>query len=316
MIRNKPFIIALLSILASFVSSKTSSQSSEDLVGRWEGVHYYGDTTRLFDGTLVVRASTIDSMRMILTIEQLIEGKFKGQLHEHFYSDPDGTYFNAEVKGFIQNDTIHFSSFEIKKNRMPQGNRWCKPKATGLLVNNDTVFFLHMSFESTLTCTIGPAILERRITQSIATTPVLPEKEIVINKIESPPVIQQKQNESSIEEEFKKRNRSLVRTINVQSDTIKVNFVDNGTVDGDSISVFVNGKLAASHVRLSTAVFTLNVQFENGVDEIEVAMFAENLGAIPPNTALMQIIDGRKVHKAFLKGDTSSNAVIKLRKVK
>jgi hypothetical protein len=253
---------------------------------------------------------------MILTIEQLIDGKFKGQLHEHFYSDPAGTYFNAAVDGFIKNDTIHFSSFDIKENRMPQGNKWCKPKATGLLVNHDTFFFLHMSFESTLTCTIGPAILERKI-QNIATTPpVLPGKEVVSNKIESQPVIDEKQNKSSIAEEFKKRNRALVSTINVQSDTIKVSFVDNGTVDGDSISVFVNDKLAASHVRLSTVLFTLNVQFDKGVDEIEVAMFAENLGAIPPNTALMQIVDGRRMHKAFLKGDTSSNAVIKLRKVK
>ena len=83
----------------------------------------------------------------------------------------------------------------------------------------------------------------------------------------------------------------------VQSDSIKVNFFDNGTVDGDSISVFVNGELRSSHVKLATNAYTISLYFVKGVDEIEVAMFAENLGSIPPNTALMQIVDGNKVHQ-------------------
>ena len=309
------FTLALLFTLFSFFSSNVFSQSSEDLMGRWEGVHYYGDTTRLYDGTLLVRSSTIDSMRMVLTIEQLPEGKFKGKLHEHFYSDPAGSYFTADVSGFINDEKIHFTSFEIKEKKLPHGNRWCQPKATGVLVKNETFFLLNMFFESSLICTIGPAILEKKVSPNIPTT----TPETVKNKTEignARPSPKYNDELLSIEEKFKKRNQSVISTINVQSDTIKVNFVDNGTIDGDSISIFVNGKLAASHVLLSTKAFALNVHFDEGIDEIEVSMFAENLGTLPPNTALMQVFDGKKVHKAYLKGDTSSNAVIKLKKVK
>jgi hypothetical protein len=311
------FALALLTCF-NFFSSRVFSQSSEDLMGRWEGVHYYGDTTRLIDGTLLVRASTIDSMRMVLTIEQLPEGKFRGKLHEHFYSDPSGRYFTADVSGFINDEKIHFTSFEIKDKKMPAGNRWCQPKATGVIVRNETIFFLNMFFETSLTCTIGPAILEKKISPNIETTiPAIVQNKVELDKIEAViPTAPYNPQFSSIEQNFKKRHQSVISTINVQSDTIKVNFVDNGTVDGDSISVFVNGKLAASHVRLTTTAFTMNVHFENGMEEIEVAMFAENLGTLPPNTALMQITDGRKIHKAYLKGDTTSNAVIKLRRVK
>lgn len=315
--------VLLFIIVSSLAASPGYSQSSEDLMGRWEGVHYYGDTTRLYDGTLLVRATTIDSMKMILIVEQLQEGKFKGKVHEHFYSDPSGSYFNADVSGFISDEKIHFTSFEIKENKLPPGNRWCKPKATGVLVKNENFFVLQMSFESTLTCTVGPAILERKITENITETPTdlqqpaPQEKIITTQKSEKPaPVIQQKRDSSFITENFKRRNRSGNTTINVQSDSIQINFFDNGIVDGDSISVFINGHLKVAHVRLTTVVFTMNVQFEKGMDEIEVAMFAENLGSLPPNTALMQIVDGSKIHEAYLSSDTNSNAVIKIKRVK
>ena len=123
------------------------SQTSEGLLGRWEGVHYYGDTTRLVNGTLIVRSITIDSMRMILTIDQVQDGTFKGKLHEHFYSDPKKHYFNADITGSIKNDQLKFTSFDIKENRLPSGYRWCPPKATGVLVKSLNSLFLHMAFD-------------------------------------------------------------------------------------------------------------------------------------------------------------------------
>jgi hypothetical protein len=60
----------------------------------------------------------------------------------------------------------------------------------------------------------------------------------------------------------------------------------------------------------------MNVKFEPGVNEIEVAMFAENLGTLPPNTALMQIVDGDTIHRAHLSSDTKSSAVIKIKRDK
>lgn len=290
----------------------SDAQTFDDLKGRWEGVHYYGDTTRLLDGTLIVRASTIDSMRMILTIDELVNGKFKGKLREHFFSDPSGTYFDATVVGFVREDKIHFDTFDISENRMPAGNRWCRPKATGFLVKNDTSFSLHVTFESSLTCTVGPAMLEKKASESGVkklappVTPLPPRTQTAVIK---------KPDSILIVESFKARSRTVMNTISVTSDSIKVHFFDNGVIDGDSISIFINGKLEVAHVRLTSRKYTLNLKFE-GSDEIDVAMFAENLGTIPPNTAMMQIVDGMKVNQARLSSDTKSSAVIKIRRTK
>lgn len=313
--------LAILFVFVMGCLTYSPAYSQSELIGRWEGVHYYGDTTRLYDGSLLVRSYTIDSMRMILTIDEIQEGKFKGKLHEHFYSDPKKNYFNADVSGSINNEKIQFTSFDVKENRLPSGYRWCQPKATAILVKKLNSVFLHMAFESTLTCTVGPAIVERKTAEIIAKTPpsvtpaVVPAVAGVTQTVTPPVKIQPKQDVSSIAQNFKKRNQKVISTLKVQSDSIKVNFFDNGTVDGDSISVFVNGELRSSHVKLATQAYTISLYFVKGVDEIEVAMFAENLGSIPPNTALMQIVDGNKVHQAYLSSDTTSNATIKIRKV-
>ena len=306
-----PRLVQLLLIIG--LSFNTYSQTLEDLKGKWEGVHYYGDTTRLYNGTLIVRASTIDSTKMILTIEKLEQGTFAGHLREHFYSDPKGAYFTANVSGTVNNDTVHFKAFEIRENRFPPGNRWCKPKAIGFIVKHDTFFALNIAFESTLTCTVGPAILERDIVDNTKNAERVAHEKIEVKKpavvIANPKL----RDSLSIVEKFNTRNRLVASTITVQSDSIQVRFVDNGLIDGDSISVFVDGVLHTPHIRLSTKAFTMNIKFEDK-KEVELAMFAENLGLIPPNTALMQIRDGINMHQARMSSDDKSSAVIKIRR--
>ena len=87
-------------------------------------------------------------------------------------------------------------------------------------------------------------------------------------------------------------------------------------MDGDSISVFINGKLHAAHIRLTAKAFTMTVHFEKGMDEIEVAMFAENLGTLPPNTALMVINDAEQRHEIYLSSSLTQNSAVRLRRRK
>jgi putative heme iron utilization protein len=43
-------------------------------------------------------------------------------------------------------------------------------------------------------------------------------------------------------------------------------------------------------------------------------MFAENLGRIPPNTALMVITDGKNRYQVFLSSSLTENATIQLKR--
>ncbi len=45
-------------------------------------------------------------------------------------------------------------------------------------------------------------------------------------------------------------------------------------------------------------------------------MFADNLGSIPPNTALMIITDGKKRHEVRISSNLQQNGVLRMRRKK
>src|SRR5450631_751619 len=116
-----------------------------------------------------------------------------------------------------------------------------------------------------------------------------------------------------INQDFKKRKQIVSKQIEVSSDSVRLSFYDNAEVDGDSISVFLNGKLVIAHQELSERAFNVYVQLDTNLETNEVSMFAENLGKYPPNTALMVISDGDKRYETFLSSDFKGNATIRLK---
>jgi hypothetical protein len=100
--------------------------------------------------------------------------------------------------------------------------------------------------------------------------------------------------------------------IPIAGDSIELNFYDNAEVDGDSISVFLNGKLLFNHVMLNTTAYTYKIATEGLADGSELTMVAENLGTIPPNTALMlAFVEGQR-YSARIESTEKTSGVIKL----
>jgi hypothetical protein len=116
-----------------------------------------------------------------------------------------------------------------------------------------------------------------------------------------------------INTEYKKRKQILSKLIDVGSDSVRLSFYDNAEVDGDSISVFLNGALVVAHQGLTERAFNVYVKLDSTKDVNEVSMFAENLGKYPPNTALMVISDGEKRYETYMSSDFNGNATIRLR---
>jgi hypothetical protein len=109
---------------------------------------------------------------------------------------------------------------------------------------------------------------------------------------------------------FEKRNNAILETVTVESATVKVELYDNGEVDGDSISVFYNGKVLLAHKRLSEKPITLEIPIDfSGVNEL--VMYAYNLGTIPPNTALMIVRDGSKRYEVRITSDLKKSGTIR-----
>lgn len=117
-----------------------------------------------------------------------------------------------------------------------------------------------------------------------------------------------------VNNQYKEREKVIEREITVDADSIVVDFYDNGEIDGDSISVFFNDQLLTFNRRLSTK----SIQFKLGLDpnrEInEITMFADNLGAIPPNTALMLVNDGKTRHDIRLSSNLQKSATVLIKR--
>src|SRR5277367_2617123 len=66
-----------------------------------------------------------------------------------------------------------------------------------------------------------------------------------------------------INEDFKKRKQIVSKEIEVSSDSVRLSFYDNAEVDGDSISVFFNGKMIVTHQELTERAFNVYVQLDS-----------------------------------------------------
>ena len=87
---------------------------------------------------------------------------------------------------------------------------------------------------------------------------------------------------------LQKRDVEIQKIITVDSDKIKLSVWDNERVDGDRISLSLNGKWILRNYEIAKEKRSLDIELiKNQVNEL--IFFAENLGEIPPNTTAINI---------------------------
>jgi hypothetical protein len=117
-----------------------------------------------------------------------------------------------------------------------------------------------------------------------------------------------------VADQYKNRKNVVLDELEVESDSLRIDFYDNGEVDGDSISVFFNDKLLASNQRLSTKAIQMMLALDPSKEINEISMFADNLGTIPPNTALMIVYDGRRRYEIRLSSNLQQNGTVRIKR--
>ena len=111
------------------------------------------------------------------------------------------------------------------------------------------------------------------------------------------------------------RKIETIQQLYIESDSLVLTLYDNGEVDGDSVSIILNGKTIVSQQRLSTTAFTKTIYITPELgDTIQLVMYAENLGSLPPNTGLLLLQFDNKRHEIRFSGDLNKNAAITLRR--
>ena len=115
-----------------------------------------------------------------------------------------------------------------------------------------------------------------------------------------------------VPEKLAKRENVLSHSLVVDAQDVTVEFLDNGQIDGDTISVYHNNRIIIDRKRLGYAPITMKVHIDEKNPVYEFIAVAENLGAVPPNTALVIINSGTKHYEINITSDEQRNAKIVL----
>lgn len=106
------------------------------------------------------------------------------------------------------------------------------------------------------------------------------------------------------------RANELVKTITTNAREIGINIYDNGTVDNDTVSVYLDKKLVIAKKRLTEKPLSLKLSLSDESNYHELVMVAENLGEIPPNTSLMVVNAGNRQYEVRITSTEQKNAVV------
>lgn len=147
----------------------------------------------------------------------------------------------------------------------------------------------------------------KRQTTTVVTSPTAPvEKNIPVIKT-APAVMPAilKQRETDVQ--------SLLEIASADKDSIRVDVYDNGEIDGDSVSVYEEGVQRISKKLITAKPITFYVSLNKNVNPIvHLRLIAENLGTIPPCTALMIVTTKSRRYEVRLSSNFRKNATVEL----
>ena len=106
------------------------------------------------------------------------------------------------------------------------------------------------------------------------------------------------------------RENVVVKTVTVTTSQIRIQLYDNAEIDHDTVTVLINNKLLLYRQMLTDRPLTINFNALPGT-EYELVMYADNLGDIPPNTALMMVTAGDQKFEVFMSSTLQNSAAVK-----
>ena len=108
------------------------------------------------------------------------------------------------------------------------------------------------------------------------------------------------------------RTVDLQRNVTVRGDLIEIHLWDNFQIDGDTISVNINGNWVLHNFGLSGQPKVLKVQL--APKDNYMIIHAHNLGSIPPNTIAVAIVEGEEEQVFTLKSTLDESAAIYIKR--
>jgi hypothetical protein len=140
-----------------------------------------------------------------------------------------------------------------------------------------------------------------------------PEKKSIPKNLQETPDLKPRQTPDKSKDKYNKRNYEVIKTIEVTRALIKVDIYDNGQIDGDTVSIFLNEKLLVPPKMLTANPISLSINLSEEDDTYDLIMFAESLGSIPPNTAFMIITTSTSRYEINISSTEQTSGAIRFK---
>ena len=114
-----------------------------------------------------------------------------------------------------------------------------------------------------------------------------------------------------------KRKSETIQFIEFQSDSLTLALYDNGEIDGDTVSVLINGEVIMPKQGLKASAIKKTVYITPAMqDSFTLVLYAENLGMYPPNTGLIIVRDGEQSYQVRFSADLQKNVAVLFKRKK
>ncbi|MCF8246515.1 MAG: hypothetical protein K9J37_15290 [Saprospiraceae bacterium] len=307
------------------------TQPSPTLSGNWEAQGCKPGTMKLVLSSPVGSGQSAPSQSAIHNPQSAIVGRFSGSLTQ---SDRDyGFYFEMEFKkdgtgtSIIVSDgeggnathrldwtfdeaaqRLDFEETAIIEESVPSW-RWCMKSGSLFYQKEKNRHSLNGNWQGYIegadprsgACAPGKLFVEQAIFEQNETNPPAISGEIVAVK---PPEIGQYEKKNQ-------RNVDVERVLEVKSKTVRIRVWDNGTVDGDVLSLFLNGDLIIKNYRVTRQKYETIVKLDKPTNFI--ILHALNVGSISPNTVAVSVDDGFGEQVVIISSNLKTSGAIMIR---
>jgi len=104
--------------------------------------------------------------------------------------------------------------------------------------------------------------------------------------------------------------QSLIEINEDEKGSITIELYDNGIVDHDSVSLYLDDSLLLYKQLVTNKPIVLNISLDKKTSLSKLKLAAESLGSIPPCTVFMFIKTKKKKHEVNLSSNLDSNGVV------
>lgn len=232
------------------------------------------------------------------------ETKFKGIVRGNTYSLIETELVKTNYKGA---GSVCLMKLDLKKNndrlqgKFTSSNKDIKDCGSGTV----SLELIKEKNKTSVNTKDSIKIQTKEIENRPATITLSKSEELAKTTIIAPPT------KISAQRKIEQRDIDLLNTFRFKEDSVMIKVFDNGVIDGDVITLIVNGTIVFDKIKLTVSPLEYALK-STTTNQFQIEFYAETLGEIPPNTGLITISSASKTSEILFSSDLKKSAAIKV----